>query len=257
MSADILQDIRHMEQVETIPAGLLVPHYLIHCYLYYRLDHSVISDNAFDRLANRLFNEWENASHVHRDCIQREQLRTSGFDLRYPARVAGCAKMIHALTKPTTYLTDQEKTMALNARAKGQRGEREIIDLLQPHINEVSDYNQVEAPFLQRNQLQSHQGGFDICGLPGWAFEVKRVEKDTPGAVDKWWQQCARQAGKDLEPVLFYRMNNRPWNVRVFARLDLGDGRRYKVPSDIKMENFIFWLKCRLHNEQVKAKQSG
>lgn len=249
------RDIAFMGRVDTIPTDLLVPHYLIHSYLYYHLDHSVITDHEYDTLAQRIDDEWELITHRHRIHIQREYLKTSGFALTYPLQAVSVAKRILALTSsPQSYLTDTEKAMALNARSKGQRGEREVIDLLQPHVDEVSQYNQVEPPLLQRNTLQSDQGGFDIVGLPGFALEVKRVETDQPGQVAKWWEQSVRQAGKDLEPVLFYRQNSRPWKVRVFSRLDLGDGRRYKIPSDIKVEHFIFWMKARLHCHQIAAK---
>lgn len=254
--AEIKRDIACMGMIETIPTDLLVPHYLIHSYLYYELDHSVISDHDYDRLARRIDDEWDSVTHRHRCSIEREQLRTTGCGISYPLRAVGAAKMIYQLTQTQSYLTEKER-MPINARSKGQRGEREVIDLLQPHVNEVSQYNQLEPPLLQRNTLQSHQGGFDIVGLPGFALEVKRVETEQPGQVAKWWEQAKRQAGSDLEPVLFYRVNKKPWKVRVFSRLDLGDGRKYKIPSDIKVEHFIFWMKSRLHCHQMAAKQTS
>ena len=254
--ADIKRDIARMGSIETIPTDLLVPHYLIHSYLYYELDHSVIADHEYDKLARRIDEEWETIEHLHRSVITRTNLRTTGCGLSYPLRAVGAAKLIYELTKQESYLTRKEQ-MPINARSKGQRGEREIIDLLQPHVNEVSEYNQVEPPLLQRNQMQSHKGGFDIVGLPGFALEVKRVETEQPGQIAKWWDQAKRQAGKDLEPVLLYRTNKRPWKVRVFSRLELGDGRRYKIPSDIHMDHFIFWMKSRLHCHQVAEKQNN
>lgn len=247
-----LVDIQHMSMIDTIPTNLLVPHYLVHSYLYYQLDHSVIDDASYDKLARRVDEEWENIQHRHRNHIQREYLRTTGFALTYPLHAINTAKMIYEQSKPKSYLTERE-LMSINARSKGQRGEREIIDLLQPHINEVSRYNNMEPPLLQRNTLQSHQGGYDIVGLSGYAIEVKRVETEQPGQVEKWWEQTTRQAKEGEVPVLFYRMNKKPWKVRLKVRLPLDAGRVYQIPADITVPAFIFWMKARLHTEQVKA----
>jgi hypothetical protein len=246
-------DIAQMGRIDTIPTDLLVPHYLIHSYLYYKLDHSVIADHEYDMLAKRIQDEWEEINHRHRKYIQRDCLRTSGFALTYPLRAVGSAKMIYELTKQKSYLTEKER-MPINARSKGQRGEREIIDLLQPHINEVSNYNKVEPPFLQRNQMQTHQGGYDIVGLPGYAFEVKRVESEQPAKVAGWWKQAVSQAKNNEVPVLFYRTNKKPWKVRLYVYLPIGAGKNCKVPADITLDHFIFWLKARLHRDQLVAR---
>lgn len=251
-----MEAMRHISQ---LPAELLVPHYLIHSALYYRLDSNIIADHEYDELARRLYNEWDNVEHHHKYLIHREALKSGGSYIQFPLRVLGCAKMFKNELESTShsYLTKEEQAMALNARSKGQRGEREIIDLLQPHVDEVSRYNNVEPPLLQRNTLQSDQGGYDIVGLPGFAFEVKRVEKDTPGAVKDWWAQTVRQAKNGEEPVLFFRMNGRPWSVRMFVRLKLPNGSLYKVPGIVSMEAFIFYLKAQVHGLQIAAKQNS
>lgn len=146
--------------------------------------------------------------------------------------------------------------MAINARNKGKRGEREIIDALQPHVDEVADFVGVDRPQLQRNTLQSDKGGYDIVGLPGFALEVKRVENDIPSAVAGWWKQAVRQAYPDLEPVLLWRVNGGKWKVKVFARLDLPDGKRYKIPADISFDNFVFWMKARLFGHLSDKKKA-
>lgn len=248
-----------MRRVSEVPAWLLVPHYLLHSALYYRLDTNILTDHEYDQLARRLYDEWDTVEHRHKYLIHREALKSGGSYIQFPLMVMGCAKMFKAElenNQPQSYLAESEKNMALNARSKGQRGEREVIDLLQPHINEVSNYNQVEPPMLQRNTLQSDCGGYDIVGLTGFALEVKRVEKDTPGAVKDWWAQAVRQAKAGEEPVLFFRMNGRPWNVRMFVRLKLPNGSLYKVPGIVSVEAFIFYMKAQLHGLQTAAKQN-
>lgn len=87
--------------------------------------------------------------------------------------------------------------MAINARAKGANGEREVINMLQEVIDEVAtsvseEYGcSFEFPRLIRNTLQSAQGGEDIHGLPWYAVEVKRCEKQDIG---RWWLQTTRQS---------------------------------------------------------------
>ena len=254
-------DIRGMEEVAGLPSRLLIPHYLIHSALYYRLDCSIITDHAYDQLARRIYDEWDNLDHRHKWLIVREGLLSGGHYIQFPNMVLGCAKMFKEhveAQKPKSYISETEQAMALNARNKGQRGEREVIDLLQPHVDEVSAFNQLQSPILQRNTLQSDRGGYDIVGLPGFGIEVKRVESDAPGQLASWWAQTVRQAIADnVEPVLFFRMNGKKWKVRVFTRMPLPNGKNYKVPSVIDPDHFIFYMKAKLHCHQLTAKENS
>lgn len=240
-------------EVTTMPAGRLIPLYLVHACLYYQLGHSTITDREFDTLAERIYHEWFQLEHVHKPLIERDSLRTTGAYIKFPLIVEHTAKSIYNKTF-TEYTHKPKKKMALNARSKGQRGEREIIDLLQPHVDEVSGYNQVTPPLLQRNQMQTHRGGYDIVGLPMFAFEVKRVETSQDGQIASWWKQCVGQATSGEEPVLFFRRNGAKWKVMLFTRLDLDARRRYKVPSIVDIDHFIFYMKNRLHCHQMNSK---
>jgi len=257
MNAQLATDMAAMRQISALPAELLIPHYLIHSYLYYRLDVNLLEDSEYDQLARRIFNEWDNLTHRHKFLIHKDALLSGGSYITFPSVVAGTAKMFAEALQPKSYLTTTEKNMALNARAKGQRGEREVIDLLQPHVNEVSTYNQVDPPLLQRNTLQSDQGGFDIVGLSMFAIEVKRVESDTPGQLASWWAQAVKQATPQAEPILIYRMNARPWLVRMFVRIKLPTGQFYKVPGVVSMDAFIFYMKSALCHHQQEQKKTA
>lgn len=94
----------------------------------------------------------------------------------------------------------------LNSRAKGKRGELELVHLLQ------------ERGFCcERNLEQTRGGGSDISGLP-ISLEVKRREKL---ALTAWWQQTAQQAESDEKPpVLAYRTNGTEWTFLVGMSLD-------------------------------------
>lgn len=130
------------------------------------------------------------------------------------------------------------------SRNKGQRGEREVIKLLQPTISLVYGGAGFDIPALERNLMQSNNGGFDLTGLDWLALEVKYQEQEQ---VKAWWLQTVRQAGLKREPVLFYRRNNVKWRVRMFGYLIAGD-KRVKCPVDISVEAFLAYFKKRLTN---------
>lgn len=87
------------------------------------------------------------------------------------------------------------------SRNKGQRGEREVIKLLQPTVTRCYMEKGLDVPSLERNLMQSRAGGFDIVGLEWMALEVKRQEVLN---VNLWWKQTCAQAGTDLlgQPLL-------------------------------------------------------
>lgn len=127
----------------------------------------------------------------------------------------------------------------LASRNKGKRGEREVVNLLQPVINEVwSHFPQAgEPPLLQRNTLQSDRGGFDIVGLDWMAIEVKFQEQLN---VKAWWEQCVRQAGISKVPVLFYRKSRMEWKVRL--RVNLNIKRKWQVQYctvEMELQEFL------------------
>lgn len=131
------------------------------------------------------------------------------------------------------------------SRNKGQRGEREVIALLQPVLDEVYASVGLESPALARNLMQSHKGGCDLAGLDWLAIEVKYQEA---GNMGSWWDQTKRQAGKDREGVLFYRKNHAKWKVKMFGFLVAG-GQRVRAPVVIEVEAFLAYLRIRLLKE--------
>lgn len=129
----------------------------------------------------------------------------------------------------------------INARSKGQRGEREVISLLQPVVNRVAAAHSLTPPVLQRNALQAHLGGNDIHGLDWISFEVKYCENEQLGP---WWNQTLRQAAKnEAVPVLFYRCNNAPFKVMFRAYLNTPKDRD-QIEMDVvtTVEDFLSWF---------------
>lgn len=131
------------------------------------------------------------------------------------------------------------------SRNKGKAGEREVIQMLQPVVNQVFPLFDQDVPRLQRNLLQSDGGGSDIHGLEWMALEVKR---DEGMSVNAMWAQTVRQAGKRRIPILFYRKNNQPWRVVMFGLLGTPSaGRTCRVTVDV--EDFLAWFRIKLTEE--------
>ena len=136
------------------------------------------------------------------------------------------------------------------SRSKGQRAERDVIKLLQPVVNkawaEVMGDSE-EPPKLQRNTLQSDEGGFDIVGLHWMALEVKHQEKLQ---IDKWWEQTVRQAKGKAEPILMYKQNNVKFRVRLWVNIWVhGHGAHIEEVVDVSVETFLRYFEKRLYSE--------
>lgn len=144
--------------------------------------------------------------------------------------------------------------MTINARAKGQRGEREVVKLLQPVVNRVYAQYGLAVVDLERNLMQSLKGGYDIIGLDWLALEVKRHEKVSHGmsGMEGWWTQTVRQAvDGGREPVLVYRPNSTAWRVQMLGYLCVGanGGYRVKTKVDIDLQSFMLWFDLKLNRE--------
>lgn len=127
----------------------------------------------------------------------------------------------------------------INSRSKGQRGEREVVDLLQVVVDRVRAKLCLDPVVIQRNALQSHLGGADLHGLDGFAVEVKFVEQL---AVNQWWAQTLRQADKlKAIPVLFYRASRQAWTCKVRVPVAAPDSL-VEMAVTITVEEFLQWF---------------
>lgn len=138
------------------------------------------------------------------------------------------------------------------SRNKGQRGEREVIKLLQPIVDRAyKSYPAFGAPpRLQRNTLQSDFGGYDVIGLEWLALEVKFQESLS---INQWWKQTEKQAKEGQEPVLFYRQSYKPWVVMMRMEKTIVD-RKFHCRSTITIQDFLIYFEHRLfRNLKVKA----
>jgi len=97
----------------------------------------------------------------------------------------------------------------VNARNKGRRGEREVIDAIKELLG-------IE---LEVNYAQTFGGGHDLISPNGYmpyAIEVKRRKAITQSDIKNWWDQTVRQAKKvDLLPCLWFRQDRADWKVAI------------------------------------------
>jgi hypothetical protein len=127
--------------------------------------------------------------------------------------------------------------MGAMARSKGARGEREIIDVLQPIVDVAYQAAGKQPPQLKRtSSMQSDGGGCDVHGLDWLAMEVKRCETLH---VEMWWQQCVSQARPGQLPVLVYRQNKRQWRVRLYVELAV---LNICVLADLSIADFLAYF---------------
>jgi hypothetical protein len=96
--------------------------------------------------------------------------------------------------------------MSINGRSKGGRGERECCSYLKQLF--MLDFDPV------RNLEQTREGGADIINIPGFTFEVKRVEKL---ALRSWWLQVKKACTPGTIPVVIYRQNKQEWQGLISA----------------------------------------
>lgn len=88
--------------------------------------------------------------------------------------------------------------MSAAQRRKGNRAEVALAKWLREH-------GWPEAR-TTRDARGGSQGGADICGVPGWAIEVKSVATADPL---KWMAQAERQAGVDETPLVIWKPTRR------------------------------------------------
>ncbi len=75
--------------------GQLVSWFLIASCAYYELGKPVMSDEEFDKLVERLAEEYDEITHSHKHLITEDHLKaTSGYDINFPTIVKDVARTI-------------------------------------------------------------------------------------------------------------------------------------------------------------------
>jgi hypothetical protein len=80
--------------------NLLVAHYLMACFAYYREDDPIMSDEEFEDLWKELAEKWDQIEHPHRDLCGPKDSLMSGFDVMYPPIVKHAVAALRGPTRP-------------------------------------------------------------------------------------------------------------------------------------------------------------
>lgn len=104
--------------------------------------------------------------------------------------------MNSTLTRRTP-LKRREPISKKHRKTKGQRGEREIVEM-----------SKRVWPSIRRNFGSGSQGGSDFTGTPGYALEGKWQEKCT---IWPWIEQCHEAASPTETPVVVFRRSRSRW----------------------------------------------
>lgn len=83
----------------------MINEYLIHCYLYYVLNESIISDTEFDKLCKGLLARWGVIKGKHKHLIQPADLAAgTGYSIKeYPPDIIRKAKALLGHRAPAVY----------------------------------------------------------------------------------------------------------------------------------------------------------
>ena len=95
---------RLLDRVIASSRNMMIPYYLFASYLYYHRDHSLLTDERYDRLCKELAEELPKLRHMHKAVIDPEALAAgSGFTLAdedYPSITVGAACHIAGIPAP-------------------------------------------------------------------------------------------------------------------------------------------------------------
>ena len=78
--------------VDSVSLNRLIPIFLMSSYLYYEKNKSVLTDEQFDNVCKKLYNNWEKVTHMHKHLISKDDLLAgSGYGIKYTNMIKGGA----------------------------------------------------------------------------------------------------------------------------------------------------------------------
>lgn len=127
----------------------------------------------------------------------------------------------------------------VNARSKGQRGERDFLDLLQGVIDEVFGPN---VHSVKRNLQQYCEGGKDIISTfeNKFSIEVKRCEVLN---LSIWWQQTLIQTRPGQIPILAFKQNRKKWQIMMPGTIGQKGDITLACVVIVELYYFLEWYK--------------
>jgi hypothetical protein len=79
-------------EYDDVPLGRLVPIFLMSSCLYYEYNLSILTDDQFDKLCNKLHSNWDKVEHMHKHLITKADLAVgSGYGIQYTNMIMSSA----------------------------------------------------------------------------------------------------------------------------------------------------------------------
>jgi hypothetical protein len=74
--------------------NMLIPWYIMSAYAYYVEDDPIISDGMFDRICQRLLEDYVNVEHIHKKYIKKSTLESGTYLGEYPSRIEDVVRQL-------------------------------------------------------------------------------------------------------------------------------------------------------------------
>jgi|TARA_R110002074_G_scaffold102277_1_gene221023 hypothetical protein len=100
------------EDVWRTNPNMLVPYYLMHSYIYYEINDSIITDYEYDELCRELKDRWDSITHYHKHLVDVDALGAgTGYQVKYNQRIANASILLynkhHGLPSPLDKLNEK------------------------------------------------------------------------------------------------------------------------------------------------------
>ena len=79
--------------------NMAIPWYIMAAYAYYIDDDPILEDRTFDLLAKKILKDWDEITHLHKDCLTEDMLKSGTYLGEYPTRVKGALKSVRETYK--------------------------------------------------------------------------------------------------------------------------------------------------------------
>jgi len=77
-----------VSDVWRINPNMLVPYYLMHSFIYYEINDSIITDYEYDEICRELKDKWDDVTHYHKHLIDVNALGAgTGYQVKYNKRI--------------------------------------------------------------------------------------------------------------------------------------------------------------------------
>ena len=101
-----------MSDVWRVNPNMLVPYYLMHSFIYYEINDSIITDYEYDEICRELKDKWDDVTHYHKHLIDVNALGAgTGYQVKYNKRIENASITLynkhHGIPSPFDKLNEK------------------------------------------------------------------------------------------------------------------------------------------------------